>query len=429
MGKKTQVVIVGSGIVGMSTALWMLEDGKYDVTILEKSVVIPAPDAASTGDYADPILAKLSVEAIEWWRKPEWEGVYHESGIVCLSSVKGTKGNDFVEKAYENCVDLGLGATLLRSPTDVRGVFPPGLKTGLFGGGKGYHNCVGGWGESGRSVEVGLKRVARLGGKIRAGAEVVSLKKSGRKVDGVVLASGEVVSGDLVVLAAGAWTPALCAGDKVPLPPIVATGQSVAFVQLTPEEVELHSKTPIVFNLDNGFYCFPPNKDGIVKFAIHHYGHTNNVTVGPPGSTDKVSLPLTKLSPEGASGAIPVDMVRRLRTALADVYPNLAKKPFVDTRLCWYCDTVTGDWLIDYHPNYDNLVLATGDSGHAFKFAPIIGREILAIIERRAEPTFADRLSFSPTAFAGADVRVGRLEDLSDCVKCTGTDLQPPARL
>lgn len=66
---KTNVVIVGAGklsltgmsknksaysrhltgIFGMSTALWMLETGKYSITILDKSDVLPAPDAASTG--------------------------------------------------------------------------------------------------------------------------------------------------------------------------------------------------------------------------------------------------------------------------------------------------------------------------------------------------------------------------------------------
>jgi hypothetical protein len=28
-----------------------------------------------------------------------------------------------------------------------------------------------------------------------------------------------------------------------------------------------------------------------------------------------------------------------------------------------YCDTVSGDWLIDYHPDYENLIIASGDSG------------------------------------------------------------------
>lgn len=57
-----EVIIVGAGIFGVSTALFMLERGGYDVTILDKSKVLPAPDAASTdlnkivrnGDYADP---------------------------------------------------------------------------------------------------------------------------------------------------------------------------------------------------------------------------------------------------------------------------------------------------------------------------------------------------------------------------------------
>lgn len=45
-----KVVIVGSGIFGISTAQWMLRRGGYDVTIVDKSEVIPAPDAASTGE-------------------------------------------------------------------------------------------------------------------------------------------------------------------------------------------------------------------------------------------------------------------------------------------------------------------------------------------------------------------------------------------
>lgn len=45
-----KIVIVGSGIFGTSTGLWLQkENSQYDITILDKSKVIPAPDAASTG--------------------------------------------------------------------------------------------------------------------------------------------------------------------------------------------------------------------------------------------------------------------------------------------------------------------------------------------------------------------------------------------
>lgn len=64
----------------------MYKRGGYSVTILDKAQILPAPDAASTdinkiirsGDYADPTIAALNVDAVNEWRKPEWEGTYHE---------------------------------------------------------------------------------------------------------------------------------------------------------------------------------------------------------------------------------------------------------------------------------------------------------------------------------------------------------------
>ncbi len=48
--------------------------------------------------------------------------------------------------------------------------------------------------------------------------------------------------------------------------------------------------------------------------------------------------------------------------------------------MCLYCDTFDGDFFIDRHPDKPWLVVASGGSGHAFKFAPLLGRWI-------AEPT------------------------------------------
>jgi hypothetical protein len=47
----------------MSTALWMLEEGGYDVTILDRAETLPAPDAASCGE-SDPVALSSSQNAV-----------------------------------------------------------------------------------------------------------------------------------------------------------------------------------------------------------------------------------------------------------------------------------------------------------------------------------------------------------------------------
>lgn len=93
-------------------------------------------------------------------------------------------------------------------------------------------------------------------------------------------------------------------------------------------------------------------------------------------------MPRTKLTPGASDGFIPKEMIANMRAGLTKFYPELgATKDFSGTRLCWYADTADGDWLIDWHPAKKNLMLATAGCGHAFKFFPNIGREVLAKIE------------------------------------------------
>src|ERR1700761_862835 len=49
----------------------------------------------------------------------------------------------------------------------------------------------------------------------------------------------------------------------------------------------------------------------------------------------------------------------------------------------------TGDFLIAHHPKYKSLFLATGGSGHGFKFFPVIGEKIVATIEGNVERQLA----------------------------------------
>lgn len=46
--KDERIVVVGAGCFGISTACYLLQRGYSDVTVLDRSEILPAPDAAST---------------------------------------------------------------------------------------------------------------------------------------------------------------------------------------------------------------------------------------------------------------------------------------------------------------------------------------------------------------------------------------------
>lgn len=179
---------------------------------------------------------------------------------MCLSVPSSTAGHHFVEQAYNNCKDANLPCQRLTCTNDITAAFRSRctVPVGTFDEKIGYLNPTGGWAESGRSLEVAIRMVRQLGGVVRSGFEVVGLVKEGKNVKGVKVRGEEDVMGDLVVVSlipdhadkicAGAWTPALCAseGMNIPIRDVVATGQSVATIQLTPDEQVRYAKVPVV---------------------------------------------------------------------------------------------------------------------------------------------------------------------------------------
>ncbi len=55
--------------------------------------------------------------------------------------------------------------------------------------------------------------------------------------------------------------------------------------------------------------------------------------------------------------------------------------------MCLYTNMPDGHFLIDRHPQWKNVLIASPCSGHGFKFAPVIG-EILADLVQGKPPRF-----------------------------------------
>ncbi|HEX7122321.1 MAG TPA: FAD-dependent oxidoreductase, partial [Gemmatimonadaceae bacterium] len=81
----------------------------------------------------------------------------------------------------------------------------------------------------------------------------------------------------------------------------------------------------------------------------------------------------------------------RARAILRDRFPALADAPLVEARVCQYEASTDGHYLVDRHPQLENVWLVGGGSGHGFKMGPALGEHAAAVVLGRAavEPLFA----------------------------------------
>jgi len=79
------------------------------------------------------------------------------------------------------------------------------------------------------------------------------------------------------------------------------------------------------------------------------------------------------------------------RAFLAERFPALSGAPLVESRVCQYENTSTGDFLIDQHPDFPNAWLVGGGSGHGFKHGPMVGEYVTGRMDGSiaAEPRFS----------------------------------------
>lgn len=66
------------------------------------------------------------------------------------------------------------------------------------------------------------------------------------------------------------------------------------------------------------------------------------------------------------------------REFVARRFPALKDAPRLASEVCQYENTSNGDFLIDRHPDFENVWLAGGGSGHGFKHGPAVGEYLAA---------------------------------------------------
>ncbi|PTU21652.1 hypothetical protein P175DRAFT_0500535 [Aspergillus ochraceoroseus IBT 24754] len=394
------ILIVGGGVFGLSTALSLSQrHPSSKVTILEASPTIPNPHGSSVdtsrivrADYSHPTYAKLAAEATDRWRSSEWgqDGRYTQNGLLLVYPDGDSTAKDYTTKSYHNVQQLGEDAQFLPTKPDVLRAAPAYSDTLNVAGG--YVNWSSGWADAAAGVQFVKHKLDQQTHQVsfKTGKATQLLYSKTDNVTGVVLEDGSTIAADLVILATGAWTASLVdlRGRAV------STGQILAYMRISDAEQRRLENMPTILNFGTGIFIIPP-RNNLLKIARHAYGYHNPMTVPVPGApahldsttstatttTTTSSTTTMSVSLPDTAVPIPLEGETAFRDALRQLLPSMAERPFTETRICWYTDTPKGDFLITYHPAHPGLFLATGGSGHAYKFFPVLGDKIVDALE------------------------------------------------
>ena len=350
-----EVVVVGAGIAGLSTA-WSLAKRGHRVTLLEQGP-IPNPLAAS-GDHHRIIrraypsgsgYGRAITEAYAAWQEM-WADLgqshYDPRGFLCLSREPGDEAEDYLEGLKEGGFPFEL---LSAEAAASRWPFfdPATIRYAYFSEEGGALHC--------RRIAHGLREWLRANDvDVREQARVVAVDADAGVVE---LADGATLGADRIVVAAGAWVTKLfpdLAGTLTTKRP------AVVYLEPPADLKEAWEQAPVVLDVGGTVdgYIIPPSGGGGLKFGTGLHKRLN-----PDADADRVPRP-----GEGAE-------------ILSHFSPPIARPAeyqVLDVVTCAY--TFTADECF-FATRKGRALVVSACSGHGYKFGAAVGRRVADAVE------------------------------------------------
>lgn len=362
-GRKTfDVVVVGAGVFGAWTAYQLRQAGK-SVALIDGYGA--GNSRSSSGDESrimrmgyggDEIYSRSAWRSLKIWKElfaQTRENLFRETGVLWLAH----EGDPYAVSSFETLSNL-------RLPVEKLTLREVSIRYSQF-----RHEGIGGAflePESGvllarRAVQTVVREALKSG--VEYLQDSIAPPNSERRVDEVVTSGGERISAGVYVFACGAWLPKIfpdVLGGR-----IHPTRQEVFYLG-APAGTRFQSPAlPVWIDFKNEAYGLPDIEGRGVKVAIDRHGEAFD-----PDADNRVA---------GSEG------LAEVRRYLARRIPELQNAPVNETRVCQYENTSNGDFLIDTHPEAENVWLVGGGSGHGFKHGPFVGEYVTARIEGRVE--------------------------------------------
>ncbi|MCD9189273.1 MAG: FAD-binding oxidoreductase [Pyrinomonadaceae bacterium] len=266
--KKTEIVIIGGGVVGASVAYHLTMRGAKDVLILERGT---AQGSGSTGkatggvraQFETEINIKMSLYSLDFLVNCGFDCAYEPRGYLFFATDE--KQFDYVRRNVEFQKKIGVKDVEVVDKKEIEKICPilntEDIVGGSFGANDGFVNPL--------AIMRGFTEQAlENGAKIQFETQVSAIETEGGKVVAVATNKGRIEC-EKVVIATGAWAREIAntAGIDLPVSP-----QKRQIVWAKSEKT-LPENLPMVIDIGSGFH-FRPARD-----FVDHAANSDNTEV------------------------------------------------------------------------------------------------------------------------------------------------------
>jgi len=356
--RTADVVIIGGGVTGASTAFHLTQRGVRDVIVVDKGAIASGGTGKSSAcvrqHYSTAETCRMIRYSLDFFQHFDERTDGGSCGFRPTGYLLGVDERMRAPMEASVALQRSVGIdTRLVSPAEMRELEPrlraDDLVAGCYEPASGYCNPV--------ETAQGFARAAHTAGaRILEDTAVVGLLVDGDRVRGVHTAAGDLLA-PVVVNAAGLWSARVSALAGVALP-ISVCRHKISIVTWPEADRRPH---PMVYDFVTNIYTRPEMHDHLLVGGLD--ADEAHDVADPDSYKEGVSLDESTDALARVSHRFPVLADGRIARGYAG------------------CFDVTPDW----HPILDRVGpegyhVAAGFSGHGFKLSPAVGHLVATLI-------------------------------------------------
>ena len=383
-GASADVIVVGGGVLGASTAYHLARLGGARVALVERGSIASGPTGYSSAiirqNYSNPATARMALESVAFFQHfkelTDSDCGYHRTGCLSLAAAADADAlRDNV--AMQRSVGIDVREITANEATSIE------PRIALNGSEAIAYETDAGYADPALTASGLAQWAGAHGVDLRLNTPVHRLIIEDGRVRGVATDHGSIAA-PTVLVAAGPWTNALLQPLRASLP--IEVNRHGVYIYARP--AGFRGQHPVVGDFPNGVYFRPEGGDLTLVGSLDT---TAEDAADPDHFVSQVTLEESMPYGEKLMRRFPVMADGEARGGWAGLYD------------------VTPDWhpILDAVEEVPGLYVAAGTSGHGFKLSPAIGRLLAGLLS--GETSAIDQLRpFRRDRFARGALFEGR---------------------